>query len=290
MIRARLVKLYTAPVTDDPFDVETIKKANPAFGNFLNATEVVSMAEDARRMPSREAEFRNLILNQRVEAVQQFVQPAQWKACGTPVGDITQCKEVYGGLDLSEASDLTALVLIGKIDGVWNARAWFWLPGENIFERSRGDRVPYDRWAREGYLETVPGGAITYDVIAPRICEILEQHKGLQKMAFDRWNFIQFKPWLTHHGWTELRIEAKWVPFGQGTQSMSPALRELESRILRRELAHGDNPILNMCAANAVVEGNKDGTFKKLFEPQAQQKAIERDASTAWWRLRWRWG
>jgi len=54
-----------------------------------------------------------------------------------------------------------------------------------------------------------------------------------------------------------------WVEFGQGTQSMSPALRELESRILRREIAHGDHPILNMCAANAVIEGNKDGSLKK---------------------------
>ena len=258
-----ICKLYTAPPTDDPFELATIRKANPALGTFLNEKEVLAMAADARRMPSREAEFRNLILNQRVEACQQFVSPAQWKACATPVGDITQCSEVYGGLDLSEANDLTALVLIGKIQQVWHARAWFWLPSEGVFERSRTDHVPYDRWADEGYLETVPGAAITYDIIAARICEILVEHKGLQKIAFDRWNFNQFKPWLTHHKWTENMIVERWVEFGQGTQSMSPALRELESRILRKELAHGDNPILNMCAANAVIEGNKDGTLKK---------------------------
>jgi hypothetical protein len=31
------------------------------------------MAEDARRMPSREAEYRNLVLNQRVERFSPFV-------------------------------------------------------------------------------------------------------------------------------------------------------------------------------------------------------------------------
>jgi len=258
-----ICKLYTAPPTDDPFDIETIRKANPALGTFLNEKEVLAMAADARRMPSREAEFRNLILNQRVEACQQFIQPAQWKACATPVGDITQCDEVYGGLDLSEANDLTALVLIGKIKGVWHVRPWFWLPQENIFERARTDHVPYDKWAEQGYLETVTGAAITYDVIATRICEILATHKGLQKIAFDRWNFAQFKPWLSFHKWTDNMIVDHWVEFGQGTQSMSPALRELESRILRREIAHGDHPILNMCAANAVIEGNKDGSLKK---------------------------
>lgn len=258
-----VVSLYTAPVTADPFAEATIRLANPAFGTFQNPVELLAMAEDARRMPAREAEFRNLVLNQRIEASLQFIQPAQWQVCAGKVGDITQCTEVYGGLDLSEANDLTALVLIGKINGAWHCRPWFWLPSANIFERSRGDHVPYDQWEREGFLQTVPGEAITYDIIAPVICEILALHPGLKKVAFDRWNFAQFKPWLTHHGWNDLSIERKWVEFGQGTQSMSPALRELESRILRRELVHGDHPIMNMCCANAVVEGSRDASLKK---------------------------
>src|SRR6188768_999988 len=62
-----IVRLYTADETLDPFTEEAIRLANPAFGDFLNATEVLAMAEDARRMPSREGEFRNLVLNQRVD-------------------------------------------------------------------------------------------------------------------------------------------------------------------------------------------------------------------------------
>ena len=41
------------------FAKATIKQANPAFNDFQNADEVLAMAEDARRMPSREAEYRN---------------------------------------------------------------------------------------------------------------------------------------------------------------------------------------------------------------------------------------
>jgi phage terminase large subunit-like protein len=111
-----ICKLYTAGITLDPFDEETIKLANPAFGSFLNPTEVRAMADDAKRMPSREAQYRNLILNQRIEAVAQFIAPTVWAKCGAPVGDLTKCRELYGGLDLSEANDLTALVLIGKIE------------------------------------------------------------------------------------------------------------------------------------------------------------------------------
>jgi len=261
-----VVKLYTAPVTADPFSEETIRLANPAFDEFINQVEVLAMADDARRMPSREAEYRNLVLNQRVEASQRFVSPADWKACALPVGDLTQCAEVYGGLDLSAANDLTAMVLIGKIDGIWHMRPWFWLPEDGIFDRARTDHVPYDLWVKQGYLETVPGNSIAYDKVAERVHQILSVHK-LKKCAFDRWNFSYFKPWLlTYYG--EMWITDHFVEFGQGTQSMSPALREFETRILNREIAHGDNPILNMCAANAVVE-SKDEANRKLSKKKS---------------------
>jgi phage terminase large subunit-like protein len=49
--------LYTADPEADPFDEETIKQANPAFGKFQNPDEVLAMAADAKRMPSREAGY-----------------------------------------------------------------------------------------------------------------------------------------------------------------------------------------------------------------------------------------
>ena len=62
-----VIKLYTSPPELDPFSEGAIKAANPAFGTFLNAREVLAMAADASRMPAREAEYRNLVLNQRVD-------------------------------------------------------------------------------------------------------------------------------------------------------------------------------------------------------------------------------
>ena len=58
------------------------------------------MASDAKRMPAREAEYRNLILNQRIETTNPFIAPAVWSACGGPVGSLEGIP-LYGGLDLS---------------------------------------------------------------------------------------------------------------------------------------------------------------------------------------------
>jgi phage terminase large subunit-like protein len=94
-----VVKLYTAPPELDPFAEATIRLANPVFGAFLNAHEVLAMAADAKRMPAREAEYRNLILNQRIDVSSPFISPAVWKAWSGPVGSLEGIP-VYGGLDL----------------------------------------------------------------------------------------------------------------------------------------------------------------------------------------------
>jgi phage terminase large subunit-like protein len=79
---ATVVRLYTAPPELDPFSEEAIRAANPALDAFMNKREVLAMANEAMRMPSRENEYRNLVLNQRVEASTPFLTAAAWKACG----------------------------------------------------------------------------------------------------------------------------------------------------------------------------------------------------------------
>jgi phage terminase large subunit-like protein len=255
-----VVSLYTAPQELDPFDEETIRLANPAFGDFLNATEVRAMAEDARRMPSRESEYRNLVLNQRVEATAPFVSRSIWESCGTPVEEFDADTPVYGGLDLSEVSDLTALVLIGKIKDVWHVRPTFWLPGDGLAEKARRDRVPYDVWSQEGHLVAAPGRSIDYEFVAARIKDAFDRY-DIRKMAFDRWNWRHFRPWLEKAGFDEDML-GRFIEFGQGFQSMSPALRDLESEILSGRIAHGKHPVLTMCAANAVVQADPAGNRK----------------------------
>ena len=76
------------------------------------------------------------------------------------------------------------------------------------------------------------------------------------------------RPWLLEAGFSEAAIKEKFVEFGQGTQSMSPALRELEALVVDRKLRHGGHAVLNMCAANAVTEG-PDASNRKLSKKRS---------------------
>lgn len=254
--------LYSVPMDDDPFDPDVLAKAQPNW-HLMNHEEVLKMASDAKRMPSRENSFRNLVANQRVEAKNPYVSRVIWMENGdTP--ESLDGKKVYGGLDLSSVSDLTALVLVST-DG--DVHSTFWLPEEGLMEKSKHDRVPYDLWATQGHLLTTPGRAIEYEYIAEYLRGLFDR-VDIVKLAFDRYNMRFLKPWLERVGFTEEELE-KFEDFGQGFVSMSPALRDLESRLLSKQLKHGNHPILEMCAKNAVaVEGPTTGT-RKFAKAQA---------------------
>ena len=248
-----VVKLYAAPPELDPFSEEAIRAANPALDAFMNKREVLAMAADAARMPARENEYRNLVLNQRVETSTPFLAPAIWKACGDQPLDFTGLS-VFAGLDLSESADLTALVLRhpDPNNGIWHVRPIFWLPSERLAEKAARDRAPYDLWAEQGFLETTPGASISYEFIAERLKDVFEDYQ-VTKIAFDRWNYSHLKPWLSKAGFSEQLLERTFLEFGQGTKSMSPALRDLESLVLERKLRHGNHPVLTMIWASSAL-------------------------------------
>jgi len=266
--KVRLV-LHSAPMDADAFTEEAIKAANPAFNDFLNAEEVLSLANDARLMPSREAEYRNLILNQRVEASAPFVSPDLWRSCGDAPKPITDVP-VYAGLDLAAVSDLCAFVPCGRVDGVLQVHPKFWLPEHGLVEKSKADRVPYDLWRDQGHLSTVPGKSIDYDYIAQDLYQFCQDH-DVRKIAFDDWGFSQLRPCLVRAGFSETYIEERFEKFRQGYKSMSPALRQLEVELLEGRLAHGNNPILEWNARSALVQSDTTDN-RKLVKANATSR------------------
>ena len=247
--------LYTVPMDADPFDQNVLAKAQPNW-HLMNHDEVFKSAADAMRMPSREASFRNLIANQRVEANSPFITRTVWQE-NSALPDDMQGKRVWAGLDLSSVSDLTALVLVSEDGDVY---PFFWLPEDGLVEKSRTDRVPYDIWARDGYLLTTPGRSIEYEFVAHELRNVFDTF-DVQSVAFDRYNMKFLTPWLEKAGFNDDEL-SRFVEFGQGFVSQSPAIRELESRLLQKQLKHGNHPVLTMCAANAVTISDPAGNRK----------------------------
>jgi phage terminase large subunit-like protein len=239
---------------DDP---SQWRKANPAMGAFRSEMDVREQAERAIRMPSAEPTFRNLVLNQRVELVSPFVASGVWTLNSSEVDDAAfYDSPVWAGLDLSGRADLTALVLVAWKDGKWHIRPTFWTPEKGLIERSRRDRAQYDVWHQQGLIRTTPGASIDYEHVARDIGEVLTDC-DVRAVAFDRWRFDVLKK-----EFDDIGLTLPMVPFGQGFKDMAPALDALESALLNEQMAHGDDPVLRMCAANSRVERDAAGNRK----------------------------
>src|SRR4029434_1922549 len=147
--------LYGAGPDEGWLDETVWRAVNPALGDFRSFEEMRIAAQQARDVPARQNTFRRLYLNQWTESETRWLAPEAWALCGlSPVElEALRGRSCVIGLDLSSTTDLTAAVaLFRDEDGGYTVVAKFWLPGDRLQERVRRDRVPYDAWARDGYV------------------------------------------------------------------------------------------------------------------------------------------
>ena len=246
--------LYAAPEGCDLMDSAAWRAANPALGLFRSEDDLREQMVQAQRMPSMENSARNLLLNQRVSTESPFVSPDVWKSCGA--APLPFDGPVFAGLDLSARTDLTALVLVGKVVDVWQVVPHFWTPQMGLIDRARRDRAPYDVWSRQGLLHTTPGATVDYEHVAQDMAALLAG-LDVQAVAYDRWRIDLLRKELDKIG-----AELPLIEWGQGYKDMAPALDALEAELLNGRIAHGMHPVLGMCAANAVVTKDPTGARK----------------------------
>lgn len=253
---AMYVQLAAAPPDADIYDEATWHACNEALGSFLDMREFHAAARQAQRFPSYRAKFRNLRLNQRVDATVQFISDGDWMECA---GEAERRGPCYAGLDLSQTTDMTALVLYWPATGA--VLPFFWLPADGLLDRDRKEGGHYRAWRDAGLLETTPGKAINYRAIIRRLAEIAAGH-DLAAVAYDRAFIKTFEAMCAEDG-----VRLPLVEFGQGYVSMSPAVQALEAAVLDQRIAHGGHPILRWQVSNAAIEmdpaGNRKVTKKR---------------------------
>jgi phage terminase large subunit-like protein len=264
--------------------------ANPALGQFRSLAEMRTASKRAKRMPSFESSFRNLYLNQRVDAESPLIPRAEWIKCKKDGAEIAPGSDIYLALDLSGKIDLSALVAISASPESSVVRPWFWKPKELVRQHEKRDRVPYVAWAKKGLLETTLGKVIQYDFIATRIAEISREY-NIIGLAYDRWKIddllkamdaISLEYYVDKKksdptGDPKLDAERerrqeyleqtrssgiRLIPWGQGFKDMGPAIDAMEASILDSKLVHDGNPILTWNISNAMVVTDPAGNRK----------------------------
>jgi len=254
---------------EDPLRSEKCwKKANPSLqeADLPGMKYLREQVREARGMPGKEALVRRLCFCEWTGAENPWISADIWLTRGREYEWQQYAgRRAWAGLDLSSTTDLTGLVLwIEPIEEnePWHLVPFCWLPDEGLQRKEELDRVPYMAWRAAGYLDTTPGRAVSKLQVALKLAALAEIFE-IQAVAFDRWRIEDFKALAEDNGVTLPPLE----PFGQGYQSMSPAVEAMETHLLNSTVEHPAHPIFTWCAANAVVQS--DGTNRKLSKEKA---------------------
>lgn len=264
--------LYSADDGCDILDEKQWRYANPGLGKYRSERDLERQLREALALPAKMPGVMNLLLNMRVSASAVFISPQVWKSNNSPVDleVFRKAEKVVLGLDLSVVNDLTAAVACAlDADGEVHAMTFAFTPLGGIKERSLRDRVPYDEWARTGVIYAPAGDTLDYDMICRYLRERFEAlGVSIDEVQFDRFRIDVFKAAAHRQGFAQ---EAEYVPVGQGFVSMAPRLDALETALLQRRVRHGNNPVLNMAAANAIVERDNVGNRRPTKKKSAQK-------------------
>jgi phage terminase large subunit-like protein len=233
-------------------------KANPSLGVTVKLDYLRAEAKRAEQTPAYQNTFRRLHLNQWTQQETRWLDLEAWNKCDRdPDREHLKTLLCYAALDLASSSDIAALVLVfieeGKDEFYW-LLPFLFIPKDNLIERGRRDRAPYDAWARQGFLIATEGNVIDYDVIANKVEELGKEFR-IREIAFDPWGAFQISQQLTAKGFT-------MVQFRQGFISMSGPTKDLLRLVLGQRIGHGGHPVLRWMADNLVVSTDAANNVK----------------------------
>lgn len=244
------VFITTIDKTDRWDDPKTWAKANPNLGVSVKLDDLKRMASKAKKSPSAQVAFKRLRLNVRTAAANKAIDAQTWARNSLGPFDPASMRgrRCYGGLDMSSKVDLTAWVkLFPPIEEEtrWRVVARLWMPADTVADKADRDKVQYQRWIDEGWIEPTGGNVIDHNEIQAAILEDHRTHE-LLATAYDPWNATQLAVGLQNDG---LQV----FEFIQGIRSYTAPTKELEAMLLATKLDHGGNPVLAWMASNLMV-------------------------------------
>lgn len=264
---------------DDWTDEAVWPKVNPLLDVSITRKYLREQVAEALGMPLRQNLVKRLNFCIWTEASERWLDPDAFDAATGPREPLKKGTEVWGGLDLASTQDLSAFFLLapratcpvaGHSGRCFDLRCRFWCPEDGMAKRVARDHVPYDVWAREGWITATPGLLTDYDRVRADI-QTEAERVVVRAIGYDRWNAHQLVTQLTGDGF-------EMVPVGQGFASLSAPAKDLEGHVASGLIHHDGNPVLRWMVANAVAEQDPAGNIKP-----ARDKSNEKiDGVAAW--------
>ena len=244
-------------------DEECWYKANPALNVIKSLKDLRDKVERAKQNP---IELVNLLckdFNVRQNAINAWL-----------TFDDLNNEEIYsdwndcyciGGCDLSSTTDLTCATLLGVVKGKIRIKQMYWIPTNSLEKKVIDDKIPYDKWLKNGFLRLSGDSKIDYHDVTNWFLENVNQY-DLRPLwvGYDSWNAQFWCDEMKSYGFNMVEVR-------QGYKTESAPLKQMKADLMDKKINYNNNPILKWNLSNVVVKID-DNENIMLSKEKARQR------------------
>nr|WP_156889538.1 terminase TerL endonuclease subunit [Paenibacillus harenae] len=241
-------------------DPECWKKANPGLGSIKQADQLATKVAKAKANPML---IKNLLTKDfNIPETSEEAWLTYEEAYNDATYDIDQLRNSYavGGGDLSSTTDLTCatlLVMKPNDPNIYAVQQYF-LPEENIEQRVKEDKIPYDIYADRGWLTLCVGNKIDYkDVTA----WFVKMHKEYDiTPVWIGYDPYDSKYWVDEM--TDLGFDMRVVR--QGALTLSQPMKEIAADFAAKRINYNYNQLTLWNLMNTNVKHDDNDNIRPV--------------------------
>lgn len=164
-----------------------------------------------------------------------------------------------GGIDLSQARDLTAATCVIERDGELYVFAQFFLPSEKIDEATARDGVPYQIYIQRGLLTPSGDNFVDYNDVYKWFVDLVEKYQIYPlQTGYDRYSSVYLINAMKQYGF---HTDDVW----QG-ENLYPVILETQGLLEDGKIHIGDNDLLKIHLLNAAIKMSTERGRGKLVK------------------------
>lgn len=176
-------------------------------------------------------------------------------------------KDCYciGGCDLSSTTDLTCATLLAYQNNEIRVKQMYFLPSNNLEFKINDDKIPYDKWIKQGLLRLSDGSKVDYhDVTQWFIEQVNEYDLRPLWVGYDSWNAQYWCDEMKEYGFDMVEVR-------QGAKTMSAPMKQMKADLIDKKINYDNNPILKWCLSNVAIKQDDNENIRPVKEKSRQR-------------------
>lgn len=253
--------MYMIDDLDKWNDLNELRKSIPNLGISVSVDFMLEEIAIAEGSLSKKAEFMTKYCCIKQNSSLAWLPAQTVIRAGGPALDLEDFRNSYcvGGIDLSQARDLTACLAVIEKDGELYVFAKFFLPAEKIDEATQRDGVPYNIYAQRGLLQPSGDNLIDYRDCFEWFRMLVEQYQIFPlQTGYDRYSAQYLVKDMEAYGFHMDDVF-------QG-ENLYGVIQETQGLLEDGKIHIGDNDLLKIHLLNSAIKMSTERGRGKLVK------------------------